>query len=438
MRSVAVAVAGLVGVLLPSAASAATAGSAASAADGGQQITHYAESVALDADGTAHVELDLTLDFANTPGHGPFLTIPERESTDDGRVRVYGIDDFSASSPTGAPAGLDVRDTGDAVEVRIGDPAKGDVAGLQQYHVEYTVTDLVNTAKTTGDGDQLYWDPIGPDWELPLSDVSVTVSGPAAVERARCFAGELGTTASCSSSDVTADGATFTQDALEPGEALTVVAGWPAGTFPGASAVFEPSEGGSDDTWAEEGLPSGDLELGDDGLPPSFVLGPDGEWVEESSGGVGVEGAAAGVGVVIGLGVVGVVVAIVIAMVRRGSGPGEPPAEVMSLAAQGYLRMDPVAPSGPRGRANWSMVPLRPADDAMSARERAWHQAMFFAGMLPVFWNHVRPPMHHHHSSFSPSHHSSFSSGMGAGGGGGFGGDAGAGGGAGGGGGGSW
>ncbi|WP_158580723.1 DUF2207 domain-containing protein [Cellulomonas rhizosphaerae] len=422
MRSVAVAVAGLFVGLLPSAAFA----------DGDQQITHYAESVQLDSDGTAHVAIDLSLDFADTPGHGPYLTVVSREATDDGRTRVYTVADVSASSPSNAPADVDVQDDGSAVQIRIGDPSVGDVDGVQQYHVEYSVFGLINTDATTGDGDQLYWDPIGPDWELPLSDVTVSVAGPSGAERAECYAGEVGSTDSCSSSDVTAEGATFTQDALSPGEALTVVAGWPAGTFPGAMAMFDDEpDSSSDDAWAEEGLPEGPLELDENGNPPSFVQGPDGSWTEVSADGFGSSGVS-GFGAFIGIGILGVVITIIVIVVKTAAGPSGPPAVVESLASRGYLRMDPVAPSGAGGRANWMMTPLRPIDGGLNARERAWYNAMFFGGMVPVYWSHVRPP--HFHST--PS--SSFSSGFGAGGGGGFGGDGGAGGGAGGGGGGSW
>ena len=432
MRSVAVAVTGLFVALVPSAAAAASA-------DGSQEITHYAESVVLDSDGTAHVALDLTLDFADVPGHGPYLTVPVREATDDDRIRVYAVSDVTASSPSGAPADVDVQDTGDSVEVRIGDPDVGDVDGVQKYHVEYTVSDLINTDATTGDGDQLYWDPIGPDWELPLSDVSVTVTGPGAAQRVRCFAGETGSTAACSSAAIIKPGATFTQDSLAPGEQLTIVAGWPAGTFPGAHAVFEGSvetDSGSDDgsgAVPDDGVP-GDFTLDENGVPVfDDGTSDSGSW----DGGMsdGFDNAFSVVAVLVVLGIVGVIVAVIVGTARSGS--SAPPADVMSLAARGYLRMDPVAPSGSRRRANWQMVPLRPADDSMSARERAWYQSMFFAGMVPVFWSDVRAPMHHS-SSHSSHHTSSFSSGFGAGGGGGFGGDAGAGGGAGGGGGGSW
>ncbi|HWJ83887.1 MAG TPA: DUF2207 domain-containing protein, partial [Cellulomonas sp.] len=369
------------------------------------------------------VAIDLSLDFADTPGHGPYLTVVEREQTDDGRTRVYSIDDVTASSPSNAPADVDVQDDGDQVQIRIGDPDVDDVDGVQQYHVEYTVTGLI-------DSDELSWDPIGPDWELPLSDISVTVAGPVPPEQSRCFAGEVGSTASCSSSSVTDSGAQFSQDALSPGEALTVVAGWPAGTFPWAAAVF----GDSDDAWTEEGLPEGPLELDENGNPPSFVQQPDGTWVQQSSSSVTGFGGVTALAVVVGLAILGAIVAVVILVARNASRPRTPPAEVLSLAEHGYVRLDPIPAVRPDDRPNWMVVPLRPMGSGLTRRERAWYGAMFAAGMAPVYWSQVRAPI-------AEPERSGFGTGDGWGGGGVGGGDGGggsAGGGDGGGGGGSW
>jgi hypothetical protein len=38
------------------------------------------------------------------------------------------------------------------------------------------------------------------------------------------------------------------------------------------------------------------------------------------------------------------------------------------------------------------MVPLRPADDRLTAREAAWYGATFTVGMAPTMWSDVQPP----------------------------------------------
>jgi hypothetical protein len=99
----------------------------------------------------------------------------------------------------------------------------------------------------------------------------------------------------------------------------------------------------------------------------------------------GTSGLETGSGVIGRLFLVGLVVALLVgvaARVRRRFSTS-PPHELRSLALRGYLRMDPVTPR--RGvREDWTMVPLRPADDRLTAREAAWYGATFTVGMAPT------------------------------------------------------
>jgi uncharacterized membrane protein YgcG len=107
----------------------------------------------------------------------------------------------------------------------------------------------------------------------------------------------------------------------------------------------------------------------------------------------GTSGLETGSGVIGRLFLVGLVVALLVgvaARVRRRFSTS-PPHELRSLALRGYLRMDPVTPR--RGvREDWTMVPLRPADDRLTAREAAWYGATFTVGMAPTMWSDVQPP----------------------------------------------
>lgn len=394
------------------------------AADEGRHVTRDDVTITLDADGTARVVVDLDLDFGGDPGHGLVLTVPHREGTDDGRTRLYEVSDVAASSPSGAPDGLRLEDDGSDVQVYVGDEDVDDVAGTQTYRVEYTVTGLLNPDSLTGAGDQLYWDALGPAFELPVADASVTVVGPADVERVQCYSGEPGTTQPCGSASQDGARATFTQAAVAPGEALTVVVGWPAGTFAGIEPRFEedaPDTGGSG---VAPGF--GDVDEGFAGLHPGADLGSFGP----GFGGVGAVALIA----VIGL------AALVAFGVRASRGGGAPPAVVRGMADRGYLRIDRVA--GADGRSSWELHRLRAADDLLSPAEVAWYHSIFGIGGAAAWarWADVHAPSlpddrpHGFGSGVSGS--SGFSSGTGFGGD--TGGSSGAGGGTGGGGGGAW
>ncbi|MEE6296295.1 DUF2207 domain-containing protein [Georgenia wangjunii] len=214
----------------------------AARADAGDDwaVTRYALDGELAADGgVMDVVLDLDLDFGDEEGHGPYLTLPERQEIpgDPDRYRTFDISDVSATSPSGAPADVETESESGMLVVRVGDEDV-EVSGVHSYRISYRVSGLVNPGVVGTD--ELYWNVIGPGWEVPLRDVSVALSGPADVIAATCYAGGAGSTTPCDGSDPAGPGATFRQDELEPGERLTVVASWPEGTFTGAEPAYAP------------------------------------------------------------------------------------------------------------------------------------------------------------------------------------------------------
>ncbi len=229
----------LLGVLAGVAAAVGAAAPAGAQTEG-REITRYSADVEVGRDGVADVRVELDFDFGDEPGHGPFLTLPTRQAIegDDEQDRLYRITDVTAASET-APDDLDVEDTNEGLILRIGDEDVDDVAGVHTYVVEYRVDGWINPASTTGAGDELVLDVLGPAWEIPLSDISATVTGPADVTEVACFAGPRGSTTPCTdASQPSGPTATFRQDRVGPGEPFTVVAAWPAGTFPGVEPIL--------------------------------------------------------------------------------------------------------------------------------------------------------------------------------------------------------
>ncbi|QGQ21055.1 DUF2207 domain-containing protein [Cellulomonas sp. JZ18] len=204
----------------------------------GREITRYEARADVADDGAVRVEIELDFDFGDDPGHGPYLTYPTRVPYDDELDRVFAYSDVTVSSPTGAPADLHREDEGAALVLRIGDEDVDDVSGVQTYRVAFTVRGWLNPANAQHSGDELYWDVIGGGWEVPLSDLRVTVTGPAAVEGAACFAGPEGATTPCGSASADGTSATFTQDVVPVGDRFTTVTGWPGGTFTGAEPIL--------------------------------------------------------------------------------------------------------------------------------------------------------------------------------------------------------
>ena len=236
-RVVATAVAGLIALL-----SLALPASAA----GDESVVSYAETITLDSAGRATVVLDLTMDFGDNGRHGPFLHVIDRQGYDESQDRVYAISDVTVSSPD-APAAVQVTNLGAQLDIRIGD-ASTEISGVHSYRIGYVVDGWVNPAGFAFPSgalghDELYLNATGDQWDMPLNDVSVTIVGPAPVTRATCVAGPAESTTPCDGLPSPAASVTYTQRSLPPGEQLTVVAAFPAGTFDTAPILVDASSG---------------------------------------------------------------------------------------------------------------------------------------------------------------------------------------------------
>lgn len=217
--------------LTPAAASAATNPDVP-----GREITRWDETFTLQQDGSVDVRLEFDFDFGNDPGHGPYLVLPTRQGYDDTYDRSYRTSGISASSPTGAPAGVSLDEGRSFTDVKIGDPNVADVSGVQTYIITYSVAHVMNAtdaAETTSGvaGDEFYWNAVGDAWTIPIANAKVTVVSPVAVSDAQCFAGRQGASDACDGHAVSASAATFTQAYLEPGQPLTVDVLYPQGSF---------------------------------------------------------------------------------------------------------------------------------------------------------------------------------------------------------------
>ncbi|SDS92107.1 Predicted membrane protein [Friedmanniella luteola] len=204
-------------------------------------IPRYDLTASAAADGAVDVRLSFDFDFAGTEGHGPYVTLPLRQriAGDPDHERAFTVTDVTAASPSGAPAQVETEEDGGALAIRVGDEDV-EVDGVQSYEIGYRIRGVVNPATGTAGQDEIFWNVVGDAWEVPLSGVTVRLTGPAAVVGARCSAGQDGSDAACAAADVAGDTVTYRQDRVEPGTGLTVTAAWPAGTFVGAEPQLVP------------------------------------------------------------------------------------------------------------------------------------------------------------------------------------------------------
>src|SRR5664280_2160176 len=150
----------------------------------------YTATYDLQKDGSANVTIDFLFNFNAEPGHGPFVTYITREPYDSKNDRFYKFSNIRVTSPSGAPANVQTSSPKKGwMEIRIGDQNIGDVSGVQEYILTYTVKGTLNAtmaseidpstapAQDKPVYDEFYWNVIGGDWTLPLDNVKIIVKG---------------------------------------------------------------------------------------------------------------------------------------------------------------------------------------------------------------------------------------------------------------------
>lgn len=213
-------------------AAAAVVGAAApAAADDDESIRSFDVRLAVQSDGDLVVTERIAYDFGGNDRHGIERSIPTRRAHDQTHDRVYPVSGVRVTSPSGAPADVEVNEDGDATVLRIGDRDEK-VTGRQTYDLTYRVDAVVDPSTN---GSVLRWNVIGTGWNVPIDHASVSVTGPAAPTATACVAGRAGSTVACSGDlrdGVTAAG-------LTAHEGITVAATFPPGSLRPAAPVLD-------------------------------------------------------------------------------------------------------------------------------------------------------------------------------------------------------
>ncbi|MDQ1653521.1 MAG: hypothetical protein QOI35_2721 [Cryptosporangiaceae bacterium] len=205
------------------------------AAAPGESISKYAVVLDVRANGDLVVTENIDYNFGSFGGqkHGIFRKIPVRFRFDSRQDRIYPIENVHATRG-GQTDDVAASDDGQYRVLKIG-RASQTVSGTQAYSLTYTVRGAMNSFP---DHEELYWNAIGTEWDVPISDASAQVKGPAPIQRTQCFAGPLESKLGCASDKVTDGAAQFTQPSLNPREGLSVVIAFPKGSIQNTAPIL--------------------------------------------------------------------------------------------------------------------------------------------------------------------------------------------------------
>jgi uncharacterized membrane protein YgcG len=230
---------------------------AVAAQDTGWEITAFDAAFTVHRDGTISVVERIAVDFNALQRRGIFREIPIRYRRADGRgTETVDISLRGVSNERGEALQAQLT-RGDNARIRIGDPDVT-VTGRQVYVISYTIERGVGFFEGH---DELYWQVTGTQWPVPILAATARVTIPEGGNPADtawtawCYAGSASSSdnSRCTAEVVPGTEWRFSAGRLEPGEGLTLVAGFPKGIVPPPTAMDEARRTGT--TWWPMALP---------------------------------------------------------------------------------------------------------------------------------------------------------------------------------------
>lgn len=196
-----------------------------------ESIDLFQSQIYLREDSSFDVTEWITYDFGSEERHGIFRTVPLTHPSEGTRpfyTRYITVEVTDVQVSDGADANDElafvkvpytVTETGDELEVKIGDPNKT-IRGTHTYQIQYTVRGALEYHE---DGVDLYWNVTGTDWEVPIAHAVARLPDPESlyINAGACYRGTAGATLPCEMEEYngTVD---FTAIDLKPGEGLTI------------------------------------------------------------------------------------------------------------------------------------------------------------------------------------------------------------------------
>ena len=234
----------------------------------GESIPRYGTRIEVRVDGRMRVIETIGYDFGAERRHGIFRRIPVEFRYDKSRDRIYPIDDVKVTMD-GSVVPFDQSWDGGYQELKIGDPDHT-ITGKHTYAIEYTVRGALNSFR---DHEELSWNVVGSEWEVPIAAATATVTGPAAIQKVECFTGPRGSRLGCASKSVDGATATFSQPRLRNGSGMSVVVAFPAGSVRNTDPILTDRHDLAAAFQVTSGTVGGAAGLGLVGVAGALVIG---------------------------------------------------------------------------------------------------------------------------------------------------------------------
>jgi uncharacterized membrane protein len=192
-------------------------------------IRAYATDIIINKDSSIDIVEIIEYDFEEQRKHGIFRTIPIKYLTANNNWRKIRISNLTVLMDD-KTVKYQQNKRGRNLEIKIGDANKR-IDGRHKYQISYRVKGALNYFS---EHDELYWNVIGSEWEVPIQQSIATISAPKIIKTA-CFQGPYGSLDECTIIDDNKGEAVLKFKSFQPGEEGTIVIGIEKGLIREAS-----------------------------------------------------------------------------------------------------------------------------------------------------------------------------------------------------------
>ncbi len=193
-------------------------------------IRSYDTQLTLQTSGALHVVETIRYDFEDTERHGIYREIPRHFRAEGVEDRGISIDHVVVTDALGTEYQTAVDAGNKILNIRVGDPDVT-LTGAHTYVITYDVRGAVIPL---ANGDEIYWDAIGGEWDVPIEKATAEVRLPSATSiiSSACYVGERDAKESCVMTAGTAFVHFEAVAGLAKEEGMTVAVAFPKGTVP--------------------------------------------------------------------------------------------------------------------------------------------------------------------------------------------------------------
>lgn len=201
-------------------------------ASASEKIDNFDVTVRINQDASINVSERINYDFDDLEKHGIFRDVTVNYNARGGNYNLR-VSNISVTDENGTGYNFETSTEGKNLRIKIGDADKL-VTGKKTYAIDYKIKRAINFFDSQ---DELYWNATGDQWPVPIEKSSAKVILPVEAPKEKlqtaCFYGSYGSATQCEASLESEGGKSVfvykNPTALDPGQGLTFVSGFPKG-----------------------------------------------------------------------------------------------------------------------------------------------------------------------------------------------------------------